>query len=216
MNQKLNELGCTSTHFVNTNGIQDSNHYSTARDLSTIAKYCMQNSTFRKLVSMKSCTIPKTNKFGVRKYTNTNDSLNPSSQYYRKDCIGIKTGYTSQAKNTLISACSNNDMELIAVLLYSPHLPDRYADLETLYDYGYKTLPALNIQIEDESTKTNELSQTNEQNNEQSNEQSNEQNLLNKNSIPLFIKIILTIIILILILRLMSNFKKKKAHRRKH
>ena len=143
MNKKANELGCTNTHFVNTNGIHNEDHYSTASDLAIIAKYCMQNPTFRNIVSMKSCTIPATNKYGLRIYTNTNDSIIEKSKYYRKDVVGIKTGYTSEAKNCIISAAKKGDTELIAVLLYSPHLVDRYTDLDTLYEYGYKVAPLL-------------------------------------------------------------------------
>ena len=62
MNQKATELGCMNTHFVNTNGIHNENHYTTAHDLALIARYCMKNDTFRQIVSMKSCTIPATNK----------------------------------------------------------------------------------------------------------------------------------------------------------
>jgi D-alanyl-D-alanine carboxypeptidase len=127
-----------NTHFTNTNGIHDENHYSTANDLAIIAKYCMQNSSFRTIVSMSSCTIPATNKSEERNFVNTNDLILDSSEYYRKDCIGIKTGYTSQAKNCLISACSDGNIELISVILGSNSLSDRYADANTLFDYGYE------------------------------------------------------------------------------
>ena len=141
MNQKASELGCENTHFVNTNGIHNENHYTTAKDLAIIARYCMQNQTFREIVSMKSCTIPKTNKSDKRFYKNTNDLINPSSPYYLIYCIGIKTGYTSQAKNCLISACNKDGLELIAVVLGAPNLPNRksarYIDSITLYNYGY-------------------------------------------------------------------------------
>ena len=73
MNEKTQELGCTNTHFVTTNGIHDDNHYTTAKDLSIIARYCMQNPTFRKYVSTPRCTIPATNKSQVsRMYRNKN------------------------------------------------------------------------------------------------------------------------------------------------
>lgn len=71
MNEKALEIGCKNTHFTNPSGIHDENHYTTAYDLALIAKYCMQNSKFRNIVSMKTCTINSTNKFGIRKYTNT-------------------------------------------------------------------------------------------------------------------------------------------------
>ena len=117
MNQKANEIGCKNSHFMNPSGIHDENHYSTAHDLALIARYCMKNQTFRTIVSMQKCSVPATNKFDARTYTNTNDLLNPSSKYYIKDCIGIKTGFTSEAQNCLISGFSKNNLELIAVVL---------------------------------------------------------------------------------------------------
>lgn len=141
MNKKIEELGCKNTHFVNTNGIHDDNHYTTAKDLAIITRYCMKNQTFRDIVAMKSCTIPKTNKSEQRYYKNTNALVNPSSEYYLEHCIGVKTGYTSPAKNCLISACNKDGLELIAVVLGAPNIESgkstRYLDSIELYNYGY-------------------------------------------------------------------------------
>ena len=141
MNQKAQELGCTNTHFVTTNGLHDENHYTTAKDMSIIARYCMQNETFRKIVSMSTCTIPATNKSGTRIYKNTNDMIRPNSGYYYQGCIGIKTGFTSEAKNCLVSAVSKKGIQLIAVVfgaaLTENNRSARYVDSKTLYDYVY-------------------------------------------------------------------------------
>ena len=141
MNEKVKEIGCTNTHFVNTNGIHDENHYTTAYDMAKIMQYCMKNSTFREIVSMKTCTIPATNKSKERKYVNTNDLINPSSNYYLEECIGGKTGYTSQAGNCLVSCCNKDNLELICVVLNASILSNgsssRYLDSSSLYKYGY-------------------------------------------------------------------------------
>lgn len=141
MNEKAEELGCKNTHFVNPSGIHNEDHYSTAQDLAIMARYCMTNSTFRDIVSMKTCTIPATNKSDTRKYANTNDLLNTSSKYYIKECIGIKTGFTSQAQNCLISECSKDNLNLIVVILGAGYTElgqsARYVDSTALYEYGY-------------------------------------------------------------------------------
>ena len=54
MNEKAEALGCTGTHFVNPSGLSDEEHYTTARDLSTIARCAMENKTFRKVVKTKT------------------------------------------------------------------------------------------------------------------------------------------------------------------
>ncbi len=126
MNQKAAEIGCTNSHFMNPSGIHDENHYSTAHDLSLIARYCMKNSTFRSIVSMPKCTVPATNKFEARTYANTNDILNPSSKYHIADCIGIKTGFTTEAQNCLIAGFSKNNLELISVILGASPVTNRW------------------------------------------------------------------------------------------
>ena len=135
MNQKAKELGCTSTHFVNPNGIHNENHYSTAYDLYLIAKYARKNETFRNLVSTTEYTLPITNKYSNedRSFRTTNDLINPDSSNYYKNAIGIKTGYTSQAGNCLVSESSRDGLEFISVVLNG----DRFTDSKKLFDYAY-------------------------------------------------------------------------------
>lgn len=141
MNEKAKEIGCQNTNFANPSGLHDVNHYTTAYDMCLIAKYCMQNETFRNYVSMKSCTIESTNKFEQRHYTNTNELLNETSQYYNPNVIGIKTGFTTPARNCLISAYSTDNIELISVVLDAPQnnsdgLSAKFTDTINLFNFG--------------------------------------------------------------------------------
>ena len=167
MNEKLDEIGCSNSHFVDPSGIHSENHYTTAEDLAKIARYCMKDSTFRSIVSMKSCTINKTNKSDARKYTNTNDLLNPASKYYISDCVGIKTGYTSEAKNCLISAFTKNNLNLISVVLSAPSLPNgtstRCIDSSALYKYGYSNYSIEKIASKGDIIKNVEISNATEE-----------------------------------------------------
>jgi len=141
MNTKAEEIGCKNTHFTNPSGIHNENHYSTAYDMAIIAKYCMQNEDFRKFVSKTSCTIPATDKYQERHFNNTNDLIRSSSQYYYESAIGIKTGYTSQAKNCLIAAAQKNGLELISVVLKASRTENgksgSFTDTRNLFDYGF-------------------------------------------------------------------------------
>lgn len=161
MNSKLQELGCDNTHFVTTNGLHDDNHYSTAKDMAKIARYCMGNATFRKIVSMPKCVIPSTNKSAERVYKNTNDLIINTSIYYYPGCIGIKTGFTSQAKNCLISACNKNGLQTIAVVLGASLTENRrsarYVDSKTLYDYAYENFTFSKIATAGSTLKTIEV-----------------------------------------------------------
>src|SRR5690554_3674131 len=72
MNNRAKELGAVNTNFVNPHGLHDNNHYTTARDLSLIAKEAMKNSIFREAISTSRYIIPATNKQETRYLYNTN------------------------------------------------------------------------------------------------------------------------------------------------
>lgn len=146
MNNKVSELGLTNTHFTNPSGMHDENHYTTAHDLAIIMKYCMKNDTFRSLSSLKYCTIPATNKYDVRVFNTTNelliyDNRDVSSNYYYKYAIAGKTGYTTQAKNCLVSVAKKENLELICVVLsagiYPNNVSAKFVDTKSIFDYGY-------------------------------------------------------------------------------
>ena len=140
MNSKAQELGCENTHFTNTYGLHDENHYTTARDLAIIAKYCMKNNEFRHFVSQPNCQIAPTNKHAARSFNNTNDLINTSSSFYYKYAIGIKTGYTKEAGNCLISASRKDNFETIAVVLNTGTVHGaRCEDSISLFNYAYNT-----------------------------------------------------------------------------
>lgn len=139
MNEKAVSLGCKNTNFTNPSGIHDPEHYSTAYDMALIAQYCMKNEIFRQTVAKTSCTISATDKYEQRYFKNTNDLLNHYSEYYYEYAIGIKTGYTSQAKRCLIAGCLKDNLELITVTLgaESSNSDKRYEDTINLFEYGY-------------------------------------------------------------------------------
>ena len=142
MNTKLNELNLTDSHFTNAFGMQDENHYTTAHDLAFIMKYCLKNDTFRKIAGQASCAIPATNKSGTRTYTSTNELLIPGTSHYYSYLTAGKTGFTTQAKECLVSSAYRDDLELICVVLGSN---DRFADTRNLYEYAYSNYSIKNI-----------------------------------------------------------------------
>ena len=146
MNNKVAELGLVNTHFTNPSGIHNENHYSSAYDLAILMKYCMQNTTFRKFAGLKYCIIPATNKSEERVFNTTNELLidnnnNVASNYYYKYAIAGKTGYTTAAKNCLVSVSNKDNLELICVVLgadmYPNNLSAKFIDTKSLFDYGY-------------------------------------------------------------------------------
>lgn len=151
MNEKAKELGCKNTHFINPNGIHNENHYTTAYDLALITQYAMKNQTFRDIVKTTSFTLPATTSYPSesRTYANTNnliiyDARNRPDNYYYKYATGVKTGYTSAAKNCLVASAEKNGIEYISVVLGASityestgSVSYRYVDTISLFDYAF-------------------------------------------------------------------------------
>ena len=143
MNTRAKELGCKNTHFTNSYGLHDENHYSTAYDLYLMAKEAMNHKEFRDIVCKSSYKLAPTNKHfqDDRTLYSTNDMLKPTSRSYYEYAIGIKTGYTSKAQECLVSAATKNNMTLYAVILGSERnssgTSSRYADITKLFNFGF-------------------------------------------------------------------------------
>jgi D-alanyl-D-alanine carboxypeptidase (penicillin-binding protein 5/6) len=143
MNQEAQELGLGGTHFTNTYGLEQENHFTTARDLSIIARKAMEFPIFREIVSKKVVPLPDTNlkksddwdKWHIE---STNKLLNSNSEYYTK-VTGIKTGYTSKAGRCLVfSAVNDRGLELVGVILGAQNNDILFKEAKDLLEYGYR------------------------------------------------------------------------------
>lgn len=119
MNDFVKSLGCQNTHFVNAHGLDDPDHYTTARDLATIYRYCLQNGMFAEITGTYSYDIPATNEYHYTRYLrNTNGLLNPGiSDYYYEFARNGKTGTTDNAGRCLISSASKDGYNYLCVIL---------------------------------------------------------------------------------------------------
>lgn len=163
MNNKANEIGCTNSHFVNPSGKHDDNHYTTARDLALIMQYCMKNDTFRRIASMRSCTLPATSKSVERQFATTVELLIPDDRnvpynYYYKYAIAGKTGFTTEAKNCLVSVSQKDGLELTSVILGAGPTPEgyssRFIETKAIYNYGFDNYSIKRIAKKDDIVKT--------------------------------------------------------------
>lgn len=133
MNLKAKLLGCGQTNFMNTNGLPDPNHYSTAYDLSLMARAALQNPIFATIVQTQYHTVQWKNNRQVM-IKNTNRLL----QFY-SGAIGVKTGTTNAAGQCLIAAAERGQRQLIVVVLKSSN---RFLDSTILLDYGFSQVMA--------------------------------------------------------------------------
>lgn len=136
MNERAASLGCTNTHFMNPSGLHDDNHYTTARDLATIACAAFQNKTFRKIIGTEYYIEPKTNLTDEERWLNNHNKMLLSGEKHYDGCLGGKTGYTTTAGNTLVTFAERDNMRLVCVVL-ADTLRFQYSDTASLFDYGF-------------------------------------------------------------------------------
>lgn len=156
MTERAKELGALNTHFVNAHGLHDENHYTTAYDMALIASYLAENDYFLDIMQDMSYEIPPTNitdekRYLYQQHAMLNPSRNPS--IYREDVIGGKTGYTDQARHTLVTMAKQGDTTLIAVILKSDKAT-LYTDTASLLDYGFASYQTLNLHTANDIIKT--------------------------------------------------------------
>lgn len=146
MNQKAQELGMNNTHYVNTTGLHDDNHYSTLYDISLLLDYALQNDFFKEVFTSSTYQAGISKNYPTQglkmestsyKYIN-----NPGSNVPYKVTIdgfnGSKSGYTIEARYCLASSATINDMDLILITAHAwveRKIPSHYLDAGTIYNY---------------------------------------------------------------------------------
>lgn len=138
MNQRAAEIGCTNTHFTNSSGLPDENHYSSAKDMALIFREGLKNKDFRSVLGDADYTIQPTNMTSDKRVMHTHHPMfAPESDIYYPGCIGGKTGFTNLAAHTLVTAVEQNGTTYIAVVMHGVELSTCCLDSKALFDYGF-------------------------------------------------------------------------------
>ncbi len=137
MNERARELGAQNTHFNNPHGLNDENHYTTARDMAMILWGCVQNEKFQMYGSLPTVRLKgrAIQTEGFSKYSNHNKMVLPDSEWYDEDVVAGKTGFTSIAGNTLVTYARRGDMDVVCVLMKGG--TDRFNDMKLLLNYAF-------------------------------------------------------------------------------
>ena len=116
MNQKADQLGMSNTHFTNSTGLQNENHYSTVKDLSLLLDYALQNQTFREIFTSSRHSTAATNKHpdGIT-FTSTLSQNLKDQTLPGGEILGGKTGFTDEAGLCLASLAQIGGKEYILV-----------------------------------------------------------------------------------------------------
>lgn len=128
MNTKAKELGMENTSFMNTNGLDEENHFSSARDVAKMSAELLKHPTILNYTSIWTDEL----RDGKFQLANTNKLI----RFYT-GANGLKTGSTSEALCCLSASALRDDMQLIAVVLGAPTSAKRFASAKSLLDYGF-------------------------------------------------------------------------------
>ena len=155
MNQKAADLGCTNTHFVNPHGLHDENHYTSAHDMALIMKAALQNENFVRISGTPNFELHPTNKHDEITYMkNHHYMIGPykgNSKYLDDTVIAGKTGGTTAAKNTLVTAAERGGMTLIVVTMRTASDPNSergiplFPDTALLLNYASENFSKVNV-----------------------------------------------------------------------
>lgn len=136
MNAECQKLGCTHSHFVNPNGLPAPDHYTSVADMAKITRAAMAIPAFRQIVATKSYPFPGYPKPFV---LYNQDKL----LWNYPGAIGVKIGYTIEAKETIVAAAERNGVTLIAIVMQTTH-PRIWLDPEDLLTWGFNSFQRVN------------------------------------------------------------------------
>lgn len=146
MNERARQIGCTSTHFNNPNGLPDETHVTTASDMAKISKAAWFNPLFRKFVTKDLFEIPPTNVFSETRYLLNHHKMMAGRDYAYDGVLGGKTGYTDAAGSTLVTYAKRDDTILLVVVMGSVN--GGWADTAALLDYGFGSFERVNMKVD--------------------------------------------------------------------
>jgi D-alanyl-D-alanine carboxypeptidase (penicillin-binding protein 5/6) len=140
MNERAAQLGMTGTRFTNCHGLDDNNHYTTARDIAVMSRELLSHKEIRRYSTVWIDSLRE----GTFQLSNTNRLV----RFY-DGCTGLKTGTTSKAGSCIAASAERGGMELIAVVMNASNTDDRYESARKMLDYGFAGYAAMTVLPDD-------------------------------------------------------------------
>jgi D-alanyl-D-alanine carboxypeptidase (penicillin-binding protein 5/6) len=131
MNIRAKDLGLKNTNFINATGLTADNHYSTAYDMSLIAKELVKHEKILEFTSTYEDYLRKDTKSPFW-LVNTNRLVR-----FKEGVDGLKTGFTDEAGYCLTATMKKDNMRLITVVMKEENTSKRSADTTKMLDYGF-------------------------------------------------------------------------------
>lgn len=133
MNRQAEMLGFVKSHFANPDGFHVGAHYTCINDMAIIAGLALSTPTISKYMGVHEEEVVYVSGHTIL-WENTNLLLDPESVYYHPQAIGMKTGYTSQAGYSLMSAFRSGGRTIVVGVFGYPDKESRFADVVTLFN----------------------------------------------------------------------------------
>ncbi len=127
------KVGVKNTHFTNPHGLFDSEHYTTAYDMSLITQYALKNETFQRFFQMSEYEW-HSKSWDTTIYTHHRIL---KGEFPYEGVTGGKNGFVNESGFTLVTTAKRDHIELIAVTLNAPYNDISYTDTLELLDYGF-------------------------------------------------------------------------------
>lgn len=145
MNERAKELGCTSSSWINPNGLHNEEHYTSAHDMALIAAEVYKHEEFRTIMEEYEHRIGFTNLTKEeRVFQQNHKMLWDGNQYYWELATGGKTGYTDQARTTLVTMAEDEDLKLACVVL-KDYGPVAYDDTRAMMEYVFENFDKVSL-----------------------------------------------------------------------
>jgi len=152
MTEKAIELGALDSHFMNPHGYHHDSHFTTAYDMAQIARHAMSIDIIAQIAAEgrfsgpmagpnphENPLVPDGAEIVTRTWNSVNQLIRPGDNYYPY-AVGIRTGFTRLAGETLVAAAKQDDITLISVTFNSPEIegyPTRWQDNINLFEFGF-------------------------------------------------------------------------------
>lgn len=146
---KLEQLGCTGTHFVNAHGLYDPQHYTTAKDMAAILCWALTVPGFETVFNSMEYTMQPTNLQPEARPFSTADWLRLHGIKYHYDpARGSKNGWTTESGHTFVALAEKDGRRLVCVLLNCQTKYTKFVDAAKLFEYGFNEFSPVTITSE--------------------------------------------------------------------
>ena len=155
MTARAIELGARNTRFANAHGLHDPEHFTTPYDMALIMRAAVQFPVFQEIISTEFTETSPTERQPLpRPLLNTNHMILSASRHFNPNIVGGKTGFTDEARHTLVSFGRMRNMELISVVMRQESALT-YIDTTALMNFGFENFE--NVPVFDRNSYTREI-----------------------------------------------------------